>query len=220
MRPFRKGRSLRSFVRVPPLLRRDITLTSSLHYLPLLRPPMPHSLQPPACSREHGCRTEVGYSRTRLCHPPRSVVECSTWNAVYATVASATITLVTFQPYDTRAMCAYLRAATSGRWLGITTVILLLLSLGCSSGYVTTMGAAPLLSPLRSVRSSLGKLSPRSRPPPLLRRDLVRSLPRDPLSFSRSCVATSLVPLILLLLLFWLIVWKKWYIIKIICVSR
>ena len=195
MRSFRKGRSFRSFVRVPPLLRRDITLTPSLHYLPLLRPPIPHSLQLPASPREYGCCTKVGYSRTRLCQPPRSVVKCSTWNTVYATVASATITHVTFQPYDTRAMYAYLRAASFGRWLGITTVILLLLLFGCSSGYVTTMGTAPLLSPLRYVRSSLGKLSPRSRPPPLLRRDLVRSLPRDPLSFSRSCVATSLVPL-------------------------
>ena len=47
MRSFRKGRPLRSFVRVPPLLRRDITLTYSLHYLPLLhyqRPPQGSSV--------------------------------------------------------------------------------------------------------------------------------------------------------------------------------
>ena len=79
----RKGRSLRSFVRVPPLLRRDITLTPSLHYLPMLRPPIPHSLQPPACLRGYGCCPEAGYSRTRLCQPPRSVVKCSTWNITF-----------------------------------------------------------------------------------------------------------------------------------------
>ena len=60
-------------------------------------------------------------------------LKCSTWNVVYATVASATIALVIFQPYDTRAMYAYLRASAFGRWLGITTVILLRCCFGLSA---------------------------------------------------------------------------------------
>ena len=112
-------------------------------------------------------------------------------------------------------------AASSSRPHSCPMILLLLLLfwLVCS-GYVTTVSAAPLLSPLRSVRSSLCRLSPRSRPPPLLRRDLVRSLPRDPLSFSRFFVATSLVPHDITSAVVWLIMWKKWYIFKIICISR